>query len=592
MIKRLRMEIKAAVIRNRICDCANGRTADLKDAGHRERRNQNMNIEPKKVWVVGHKNPDTDSICAAISYAYLKNQLGEREYVPKRAGAISEETRYVLDYFKAEDPELITDVGAQLKDISIRKTTGVSSQISLKKAWETMKKLDVVTLPVTNRLGKLEGIIVTKDIATSYMDVYDSHVLSKARTQYKNIAETLDGKIISGNEHAYFMRGKVVIGASDIEYMVEFVESDDLVILGSRKEAQIRALEANASCLIIGCGFDVDEDVIAMARKKDCVVITTAYDSFSIARLINQSMPIKEFMTKDNIVTFDIDDYVDDVKETMSKIRHRDFPILDENGYYIGMVSRRNLMSMQKKQVILVDHNEKSQAVDNIGEAEILEIIDHHRIGSLETISPVYFRNQPLGCSSTIIYQMFGEKGIEIPKQIAGLLLSAILSDTLMFRSPTCTQLDIMAAEALAKIADVEIEKYARDMFRAGSDFKNKTTEEIFYTDFKVFHTEEYDFGVAQISAMGREELDQVGKQLKPFMKEVLGEKRLDMVYVMLTDILEESSKVIFEGHDAGQILADAFETEEDPDGILLEGIVSRKKQMIPTLMNAMAEKN
>ena len=551
-----------------------------------------MNIEPKKVWVVGHKNPDTDSICAAISYAYLKNQLGEREYVPKRAGAISEETRYVLDYFKVEDPELITDVGAQLKDISIRKTTGVSSQISLKKAWETMKKLDVVTLPVTNRLGKLEGIIVTKDIATSYMDVYDSHVLSKARTQYKNIAETLDGKIISGNEHAYFMRGKVVIGASDIEYMVEFVESDDLVILGSRKEAQIRALEANASCLIIGCGFDVDEDVIAMARKKDCVVITTAYDSFSIARLINQSMPIKEFMTKDNIVTFDIDDYVDDVKETMSKIRHRDFPILDENGYYIGMVSRRNLMSMQKKQVILVDHNEKSQAVDNIGEAEILEIIDHHRIGSLETISPVYFRNQPLGCSSTIIYQMFGEKGIEIPKQIAGLLLSAILSDTLMFRSPTCTQLDIMAAEALAKIADVEIEKYARDMFRAGSDFKNKTTEEIFYTDFKVFHTEEYDFGVAQISAMGREELDQVGKQLKPFMKEVLGEKRLDMVYVMLTDILEESSKVIFEGHDAGQILADAFETEEDPDGILLEGIVSRKKQMIPTLMNAMAEKN
>ena len=551
-----------------------------------------MNIEPKKVWVVGHKNPDTDSICAAISYAYLKNQLGEREYVPKRAGAISEETRYVLDYFKAEDPELITDVGAQLKDISIRKTTGVSSQISLKKAWETMKKLDVVTLPVTNRLGKLEGIIVTKDIATSYMDVYDSHVLSKARTQYKNIAETLDGKIVSGNEHAYFMRGKVVIGASDIEYMVEFVESDDLVILGSRKEAQIRALEANASCLIIGCGFDVDEDVIAMARKKDCVVITTAYDSFSIARLINQSMPIKEFMTKDNIVTFDIEDYVDDVKETMSKIRHRDFPILDENGYYIGMVSRRNLMSMQKKQVILVDHNEKSQAVDNIGEAEILEIIDHHRIGSLETISPVYFRNQPLGCSSTIIYQMFGEKGIEIPKQIAGLLLSAILSDTLMFRSPTCTQLDIMAAEALAKIADVEIEKYARDMFRAGSDFKNKTTEEIFYTDFKVFHTEEYEFGVAQISAMGREELDQVGKQLKPFMKEVLGEKRLDMVYVMLTDILEESSKVIFEGHDAGQILADAFETEEDPDGILLEGIVSRKKQLIPTLMNAMAEKS
>mgnify|MGYP000903659481 CR=1 FL=1 len=226
-----------------------------------------MNIEPKKVWVVGHKNPDTDSICAAISYAYLKNQLGERQYVPKRAGAVSEETRYVLDYFKVEDPELITDVGAQLKDISIRKTAGISSQISLKKAWETMKKLDVVTLPVTNRLGKLEGVIVTKDIATSYMDVYDNRVLSKARTQYKNIAETLDGNIIAGNEHAYFIRGKVVVGASDPAYLSEYIEADDMVILGPQKEAQIRALESNASCIIVGRGFEVDPEVVQMAKQ-------------------------------------------------------------------------------------------------------------------------------------------------------------------------------------------------------------------------------------------------------------------------------------------------------------------------------------
>ena len=550
-----------------------------------------MNIEPKKVWVVGHKNPDTDSICAAISYAYFKNQLGEKEHVPKRAGAISEETKYVLDYFHVEAPKLITDVGAQLKDISIRKTEGVSSQISLKKAWETMKKLDVVTLPVTNRLGKLEGIIVTKDIATSYMDVYDSRVLSKARTLYKNIAETLDGKVIAGNEHAYFVRGKVLIGAADLEFMTEFIESDDCVILGSRKSAQIRAIEANASCIIIGCGFDVDDEVLEMANKKDCVVITTPYDTFSVARLINQSMPIKEFMTKENLITFQIDDYVDDVKETMSKIRHRDFPIVDVSGNYIGMVSRRNLMSMQKKQVILVDHNEKSQAVDNIQEAEILEIIDHHRIGSLETMSPVYFRNQPLGCTSTIIYQMFQEKDIEIPPQIAGLLLSAILSDTLMFRSPTCTQLDILAAEALAKIADVDIETHAKNMFKAGSDFKNKTVEEIFYSDFKIFHTDGMDFGVSQISAMSREQLDKVAEKLRPFLKSVLGEKRIDMVYVMLTDILDENSVVISEGKDAGKILAEAFEVEENEKGILLEGIISRKKQMIPTLMNAMAER-
>lgn len=551
-----------------------------------------MNFEAKKVWVTGHKNPDTDSICAAIAYAYLKNQMGDREYIPKRAGNINAETRYVLDYFHISEPELVTDAGAQIKDISIRKTLGVSSHISLKKAWELMKKLDVVTLPVTNRLGKLEGIIVTKDIATSYMDVYDSRALSNARTQYKNIAETLDGTVVTGNEHAYFVRGKVIIGTANPEYMAEMVESDDLVILGSKKEAQIRAMEANASCLIIGCGFEVDEDVISMAQKKDCVIITTAFDTFSIARLINQSMPIKEYMAKDMLVTFDLEDYVNDVRETMLKIRHRDFPVVDENGDYVGMISRRNLMSMQKKQFVLVDHNEKTQAVDNIVDAEILEIIDHHRIGSLETISPVYFRNQPLGCTSTIIYQMFGEKGVEIPKDIAGLLMAAILSDTLMFRSPTCTQLDVKAAEDLAAIAGVELEVFAKAMFQAGSDFKNKTAEELFYQDFKIFHVGDVAFGVSQISALSREELDKVGGQLKSFVNRVLGEKKLDMVYVMLTDILEESSKVIYAGHDAGTMLAEAFRVEiAEDESVYLEGVISRKKQMIPTLMNALTEK-
>lgn len=551
-----------------------------------------MSTEKKKVWVVGHKNPDTDSICAAISYAYLKNQTETGKiYQPKRAGAINAETRYVLDYFKAEEPELVKFAGAQIKDINFRKTAGVGSQISLKRAWETMKKLEVVTLPVTNAAGKLEGIIVTKDIATSYMDVFDNHVLAQARTPYKTIAETLEGNILVGNEHAYFVRGKVVVATSNPEYMADYMEDDDMVILGDREEAQLQAIASNASCIIIGGGLEVSEEVRAEAEKRDCIIITTPFDTFSVARLINQSMPIKQFMTRKNLVTFDIEDYVDEVKETMSKIRHRDFPIINENGNYVGMISRRNLMNMQKKQVILVDHNEKSQAVDGITEAEILEIIDHHRLGSLETMSPVYFRNQPLGCTSTIIYQMYQEKGVEVPKQIAGLLLSAILSDTLMFRSPTCTLLDKTVAEALAEIAGMDIETHAKNMFQAGSDFKNKTTEEIFYQDFKVFHTDDCDFGVAQISAMSREELDKVGEQLRPFMTQVLGDKKLDMVYVMLTDILEESSKVIFFGDNAGKILAAAFRKEEREEGILLEGIISRKKQMIPTLMNAMAEK-
>ena len=551
-----------------------------------------MSTESKKVWVVGHKNPDTDSICAAISYAYLKNQSGDKKtYVAKRAGAVNEETRYVLERFGVEEPPLVSYAGAQIKDINIRKTAGVSNQISLKRAWELMKKLEVVTLPVTNQVGKLEGVIVTKDIATSYMDVLDNCVLSKARTQYKTIAETIDGEVYAGNEHAHFVRGKVVIATSNPEYMADYIEDDDLVILGDREEAQMQAIRSNASCIIIGGGLEVAEEVKKLAEKRDCVIITTPFDTFSVARLINQSMPIKQYMTRRELVTFDIDDYVDDVKDVMSRVRHRDFPVLGSNGNYVGMISRRNLMNMQKKQIILVDHNEKSQAVDGIGEAEILEIIDHHRLGSLETVSPVYFRNQPLGCTSTIIYQMYQEQRVEIPKEIAGLLLSAIISDTLMFRSPTCTPFDKGVAKRLAEIADVDIEDHAKKMFRAGSDFKNKTTEEIFYQDFKIFHTEDCDFGVAQISAMSGEELEQIGEQLRPFLPQVLGEKRLNMVYVMLTDILEESSKIIFAGEDAGKILAHAFKKQEDADGILLDGIISRKKQMIPTLMNEMSER-
>lgn len=550
-----------------------------------------MSSETKKVWVVGHKNPDTDSICAAIAYAYLKNQSDkEKSYVPKRAGTINEETRYVLEYFAAEEPELVEYAGTQIKDISIRKTVGVNSQISLKRAWELMKKLEVVTLPVTNRQGKMEGVIVTKDIATSYMDVFDNHVLSKARTQYKTIAETIDGEVIVGNEHAYFVQGKVVVATSNPEYMADYIENDDLVILGDREEAQIQAIRSNASCIVVGGGLEVDEEVRELAEKKDCVVIASPFDTFSVARLINQSMPIKQFMTKKDLICFYSDDYVDYVKDVMSKVRHRDFPVIGVDGKYVGMISRRNLLSMQKKQIILVDHNEKAQALDGIDEAEILEIIDHHRLGSLETMSPVYFRNQPLGCTSTIIYQMYGEQGVEIPKQIAGLLLSAIISDTLMFRSPTCTALDKSVAEALAQIAGIDIETHAKNMFHAGSDFKNKTTEEIFYQDFKIFHTEECDFGVAQVSAMSSEQLDKLGEQLHPFMTQVLGEKKLDMVYVMLTNIFAESSKVIFAGNGAGRALAKAFHQSENESGILLEGIVSRKKQLIPTLMNAMAE--
>lgn len=546
--------------------------------------------QEKKVWVIGHKNPDTDSICAAIAYADLKNKISDVRHEPKRAGNVNEETRYVLRHFQMQEPELVTDVRAQMKDISFRHTAGVSDCISLKRAWELMKTEDVVTLPVTGAGNRLCGLIVTSDIATSYMDVHDGHILAAARTPYKNIIETLEGTLLAGNEHAYFMRGRAVIETTSPDWMDECVRQDDLVILGGHFESQMRAIEHNASCLVVCSGLAVRKEVIALADRRDCIVISTPHDVFTVARLMNQSVPIKHFMTKKNLIQFDLEDYVDDVRDVMSKVRHRDFPIVEEDNSYVGMVSRRNLFHTQKKQVILVDHNEETQAVDGIGGAEILEIIDHHRLGSLETISPVFFRNQPLGCTSTIIFQMYREKDVEIPKAIAGILCAAIISDTLMFRSPTCTAVDKAAAEELAIIAGVDIEILAKNMFQAGSDFMRKTPEEIFYQDFKTFTIGAYDFGVAQLSAMSKEELETVRDKLKEYIRAVLNRRKLDMVFVMLTDILEESTLLMYAGEDAEGIIAQAFPAKREDGGFLLKGVVSRKKQLIPALLAAMQE--
>lgn len=551
-------------------------------------------MDEKKVWVVGHKNPDTDSICSAISYAYLKNQMdGENgeKYVPKRAGDINEETKYVLNRFEMDPPEVITDVGAQVKDIEISHTKGVNGKLSMKEAWELMKKLDVVTLPVTNKNNLLEGVITNGDVATSYMDIYDSRILAKAKTQYRNIIRTLDGTMLCGNEHAYFTGGKVLVGSANPEVMEEFIEADDMVILGSRYEAELCAIEMNASCVIVSGNPSISKSILKIAEEKQCVLITTPYDTFTAARLINQSIPIKYFMRRTGLVTFEEDEYIDDVREVMSKERYRDFPVLDEHGFYSGLISRRNLLNMKRKQLILVDHNERTQAVDGIEEADILEIIDHHRLGSLETLAPVFFRNQPVGCSATIIYQMYQENNVKIPPKIAGLLCSAILSDTLMYRSPTCTPMDQAAGEALAKIAGINTEEHAVAMFRAGSDFNNKTAEEIFYQDFKKFEADEQAFGVGQISAMTQDELEDVNQKLTPYLEQAMSDRGLSMVFVMLTNIMEERTDLICSGENADSVMQRAFGVEKEKNGAYrLAGVVSRKKQLIPSLMGVLQE--
>lgn len=544
------------------------------------------------IWVIGHRNPDTDSICAAIAYADLQNHLSETKYEPKRAGNLNEETKYVLRKFKVKIPGYVDDVRTQVKDIAFRRTIGVSSSISLKRAWELMTTSNVVTLPITDENNELLGLIVNADIAESYMDVLDTRILAEARTPYKNMIETLNGTILVGNEHGRYIRGKVIVAANSLPMAEESMEKDDLVILGDRESMQKCALKHNASCLIICGGTQVSKQILTEAQDKECVIISTPYDPFTVSRLIMQSMPIKQFMRTKNLKKFEIEDYVDDVREVMSKARHRDFPILDHDGYYIGMISRRNLLNMQKKRIVLVDHNEKQQAVHGIENADILGIIDHHKIGSLETPVPVMFRNQPVGCTSTIIWQMYLENGVKITKPIAGLLCSAIISDTLLFRSPTCTELDKQAAEKLAEIAGIDMEQHANEMFRAGSNFQSKTAEEICYQDFKTFTAGEVLFGVSQISAMSREELDEVKERVLPYQATIMEERKLNMVFIMLTDILNESTELICMGKGADEAVEKAFYKQKMNDGFRLRGVVSRKKQLIPELLDAIANAN
>lgn len=543
----------------------------------------------EKIFVIGHKNPDTDSICSAIAYADIKNRTTQdKKYIPKRAGQINEETEYVLNRFGVQPPGYLSNIGTQVKDMDIRMSPDADKSISLKNAWDLMQENSIVTLPIRDKNGALEGIITIGDIAQSYMDTTDSYLLSRARTQYKRIAETIGGTVAEGNEHGYFIKGKVLVGTANPQMMKEYIEENDMIILGDREEDHLEAIKQNVSCIIVGMGIQVSEKVLKLAHEKDIIVIMSPYDTFTIARLINQSIPVKYIMQTDNLITFSTEDYTDDIQDVMIKHRHRAFPVISKRGKCVGTISRRNFLDMKKKKVVLVDHNEKDQAVDNIEKAEILEIVDHHKLGSLETMQPISFRNQPVGCTGTIMYQMYGEQRLDIPPKIAGLLCAAIISDTLMFRSPTCTLQDKMAAGALALIADIDIEKFAKEMFKAGSNLEDKAPEEIFYQDYKKFIAEgDVSFGVGQISSMDEEELKRIKEKLVPFMVSECGRHGISRVYFMLTNIISRSTELLYYGEGSEEMAKLAFQMEPEDGVFHLEGVVSRKKQLIPAMMEA-----
>ena len=505
-------------------------------------------LKEKKVFVIGHKNPDTDSICSAIAYAALKNKTDDGVFVPKRAGEVNNETKYVLDFFDVETPEFIGHVGTQVKDVEIKPTPSLNEGISLKNAWNKMRDLRESTMPIVND-GVLEGIISVKDIATANMDIYETRILAISHTKYTNVLDAIDGTMIVGDSEEEITKGKILIGAANPDLLENYVEDGDMLLTGNRFENQLCGIEMNAGCIVVCTGAPISKTIQKLAKENNCKIISTPHDTLMVARLISQSAPVRYFMKKDHLITFSREDFISDIRDTLAKIRHRDFPVLDRDGKYCGMLSRRSLLNMDNKKIILVDHNEKGQAVDGIDEAEILEIIDHHRLGSMETALPVFFRNQPVGCTGTIIYDLYQENNVEVDKKIAGLLCSAIISDTLMFRSPTCTPKDKKAAEELAKIAGIEIQEHAEKMFRAGSSLADKTPEEIFYQDFKKFSGNDKNFGAGQISSMDKTELEQLRPKIAAYMEGAV--KEGEMLFFLLTNILTESSDLVFAGEGA-----------------------------------------
>ena len=550
-----------------------------------------MPKEAHKVVVIGHRNPDTDSICSAIAYAELKNRTSTLVCEPRRAGKMNQETEFVLKKFGVTPPRMCTDVNPKIRDVDYREMPGIPGSTSLRRAWKIMRDQQIDTLSITSADNELEGIITVKDLATANMDVFDTAVLAKSRTSYKNILETLNGTMVVGNADAVCTTGHIKIGTATPELLESSVEKGDIVILSNRYESQLCAIEKEASLLIICNGAKVGRTIQRIADETGVAIMTTPVDTYAAGKLISQCAPISYYMTRDDILKFTLVTPVADVLRVMAKVRHRYFPILDEEGKYCGMVSRRNVIALRKRRIILVDHNEATQAVEGFDQAEILEIIDHHRIGSLETSGPVYFRNQPVGCTATIITQMYDENGVDIPPQIAGLLLAAILSDTLAFRSPTCTPVDENAAKRLAKIAGVDIEEFSTEMFEAGEKLDGKTPEEVFLQDFKVFMCGDIRFGVAQGSYMTRKNLQAAQALLQPYLEEARNKQNVEDLYMLLTDVPKEESVVICTGRYAAEVLSNGFEARPAADGSwTLPGVVSRKKQFIPAMMSAYQE--
>lgn len=538
-----------------------------------------------KIYITGHKNPDTDSICSAIALAELKNKMGhDAEAI--RLGNLNRETEFVLDYFKVQKPRLKTSIKPQVRDIEIDAAYCVNPSLSMASAMDLIQKNNISSLPVVDDEDNLIGIVSLSNIASTYMEIWDDSIIGRSNTSFENILDVLRGKVLYLPEKPRSLSGKMAVKAIKNQ---DLISEGDIVIVGDDVKDQESVIRKGISLLILTISSKLDDRLMKLAKENNVAVISTGLSTFMVARLLPQAVPVEYVMTRDDLVVFHKDDLIDDVREKMSQSRFRSYPVLDNKGKVIGNISRYHLISNLKKKIILVDHNERNQSIDDIDSAEIIQIVDHHRVANVSTSSPIYFRNEPVGSTATIVSKMFFENGIKPSREVAGLLCAAIISDTLLFRSPTSTETDKYVLNKMKKIAAINVEDFAMEMFRAGTSLEGRKPDELLKSDVKNFSIEGVNVRVCQIFTMDLDSTASVEKDLKEAMENFVASSDAESFILMITDIFKEVSEVILAGS-FKEAIARKFDKELVGDKFLSEGLLSRKKQLLPKISSAISE--
>ena len=544
-----------------------------------------LSMSTKNIYVIGHRNPDTDSICSAIAYANLKRTMGAENVVAARAGSINKETKYALDYFKAQTPQLVSDIYPRVSDIAINVTEKVKTTDNLRTLGIAMKEAGLRSVPVVDEDDNLVGMASVSDLAKAYFQEITLDSVSASGASIIDIEKVIEANVLVKGDDTAKITGDIKVIASCIERAASTIKAGEIVIIGNRPEdAYDKCIDLGVSCMIITSGAEVSAEIIAKAQAKNVIVLTTAFDTYSTARLISQCAPVSSIMTK-NVVSFKPTDMISDVKGILETNEYRNYPVV-ENGKLVGIVSKDKFMMPEKQAVILTDHNELGQAVEGIESGKIVEVIDHHRFGGLQTSDPIFINVRPVGCTCTIVTNMYQQYGVEIPQQIAGLLMSAIISDTVLFKSPTCTQADKDAVEYLAKIAGVDYKEYGLAMLKAGADIGDMTPADIVKNDSKEFQIGNYPMLISQLSVMDTDQVMAMQDEILANMAQVCEKEGYAMSIVIVTDIINEGSYLLFSG-EPKNLIGEAFKQNASKSVMYLPGVMSRKKQIIPPLSEA-----